>query len=284
MKKLISFIVVLSLLTGCASHSKNYFVDNSYLRERYGSDLSKRDINEIVIGLEIHRRILATYSTYEDSTANLYVEDISGQIGMISKRSHIPYHCVILNSDKIYATGAPGGNVYITTGFIKLLENEAELAGVIAHEIAHLQYRNPKYSNTKKALESMEVAVGVAGTFFGGIGMLAFLGVATVNYFYDEKNIEKRIEMADKKTIEYMLKSGYDPQGFMDVLYKIVYAQESQMPFMLDYYESRPVSVERMEKLDKVFQKLNFQNTSFDTHRERFLTMTKGIRQLYLEK
>ncbi len=265
---------MLFLLSSCTtSHNDS--------NHNYNEKLSNSDYKEIEIGRQIHRQILSSFSLFTEERANQYVNHITEEISKVSSRPNLPYDCTILASDKIYATGAPGGHVYITTGFINILDNETELAGVLAHEVAQLQYRNPKYSGAKKSLEVMEVVTGVAGGFFGPFGVLAFVGVATLNQLTTSKNVDSLVLLADKKALVYMNKAGYDPQGFVDVLYKIIYADQMLIPYMIDYYQSRPVSADRMIHLENVFKKMTFENKQFDTERERFNMMTSGVKQLY---
>lgn len=279
----LSLWLILLLPTGCASETSNSrILQEAYLGSREVSEFSRGELKEIEAGNQIHREILASFSLFTEPKPNEYVREITQLLGEVSHRTHLPYQCTILYSDKIYATAAPGGHVYITTGFINFLDNESELAGVIAHEIAELQYRNPKYSNAKKALEAMETAAGLAGGFFGSIGMLAFMGVATLNYMTDEKGLESRVIMADKKALHYMIEAGYDPQGLIDVLYKIIYADGSLMPYLVDYYNTRPVNADRLKKMSRVFQDLDLQDKSFDTRREKFLSAVAGVKKLYL--
>jgi len=279
LKSILSLILIASILTSCASSAN--LSSNPYLKDKWNENLSRSDMNEIQSGEKIHREIMNSFSLYTERQVNIYVNQVSKNIAQHSQRPHLPYVCTVLTSDKIYATGAPGGYIYITTGFINYLDNEAELAGVLAHEIAHLQYRNPKYSTSKKTLEVVEVIVGVAGGVFGPIGMLAFVGVAALNVLTDEKGLDKRVLIADKRALEFMQKAGYDPQGLVDVLYKLIYSEPQLVPYMMDYYRSRPVSADRMLNIGKVFDGLEFQNVTYNTHREKYLTMMSSVKQLY---
>ena len=78
-----------------------------------------------------------------------------------------------LYSEKIYATSAPGGFVYVTTGMLTYLENEAELAGILAHEIGEQQFKDPRFSKIQKGIEHMTHGVALVGPLFGQIGALA---------------------------------------------------------------------------------------------------------------
>ena len=270
MNKVISLALILFLLSSCASRGS---VKNMSLAER-----------EVEMGNAVHREILSSFSVFSEPKSNGYVTEITQLLGKVSGRPQLSYQCTVLYSDKIYATVAPGGHVYVTTGMINFLENESELAGVIAHEVGEVQYKNPKYSGAKKAMGVLETAAGLTSGFFGPIGMLAFAGVAALNHLTDEKGLETRVMMADRKALGYMVKSGYDPQGLVDVLNKILYADDSTIPYLVDYYQSRPVNALRMKRLHKAFGHLDLTDKSFETHRDNFLSMTDGVKQLYLSE
>ncbi len=276
------FLSTTVLAAGCATpYDTSFSADSGFDPEN--PHLSKRDQKEIEIGKDIHREILSSFSVYTEPQANEYVKEITAMLAKASHRPGLPYECTILYSDKIYAAAAPGGHVYITTGFINILDNEAELAGVLAHEVAEIQYQNPKYSQGKQALQAAETVVGIAGGFFGPYGMLAFVGIAALNYMTDEKGLDQRVIMADRKAMIYMARSGYDPQGLIDVLYKVIYTEPNMVAFLIDYYNSRPVNADRLKQANKVFRQLDLANKSFDTNRQKFLNGVAGIKELYME-
>ncbi|MBI4972007.1 MAG: M48 family metalloprotease [Candidatus Omnitrophica bacterium] len=280
-KLIVSLSVITVMLAGCATDNDASFQQDPNDRETPG--LSRRDHKEIQVGEEIHREILSSFSVYTEPTANEYVREITQTIGKVSHRPGLPYQCTILFSDKIYATAAPGGRIYITTGFINILDNESELAGVLAHEVAEVQYHNPKYSGSKQALGAAETAAGLAAGFLGPYGMLALVGIAALNTMTTEKDLPQRVDMADKKGLCYMVRAGYDPQCYIDVLYKIIYADPNQVGLLVDYYNSRPVNADRLKHVNKVFRELKIENQTFDTHREKFLGSISSVKALYFD-
>jgi predicted Zn-dependent protease len=238
--------------------------------------------SELTAGDEIHRQIISNYYLYTESDVNQYVSSIGHKIALASKRSRLSYDFVILYSDKIFATSIPGGRIYITTGFLAFLENEAELAGVLAHEIGELQYEDPDYFPTKKITNGAEKISAFALPFFGGIGALAFMGVTGVNaYASMEKTLPERVESADKIALNTMTKIGYDPQGFLDVIYRIVHLEDSKIDHLSDYYLHRPITVERVKKLKEAFKRLPLQNKSFNTNRDTYLERIYAVRNMY---
>ena len=265
------------LLAGCARQSpieKGSAPQTPYV-------LSATDKKEEDLGNQIHEEILSTFYLYTEPNAIQYVNDISERLTRHAKRDHLPYAVTLLVSDKIFATSAPGGHIYITTGFINLLDNEAELAAVLAHEIGQLQYQNPQFSRKKMVVKKIGKTGAVVGSFLGQIGAPAVLGFAAMDAMTEPKTVEKRVIMADRLALQYLREAHYDPQGLIDVLYKITGAEKTKAFLIFDYYMARPISEERFKKIRKDFKKLDLKDGAFETRRPEFLEATKGIREMY---
>lgn len=246
-----------------------------------GNLVAASDQKEIEIGNQIHNQIVSSFYLYTEPRLGKYVNRVGSALASHAERKGIPYRFTILYSDKVFATSAPGGYVYLTTGLLDFLESEAELAGVLAHEIGQLQYRNPRLSGSKRALEALTTGGALVGGLFGDIGTLAVLGLAAIDAMTDEKPKEDRVYLADRLALEYMAQSRYDPESWMDVLYRISRTTDQNFIALLDYCSSRPVSGERLEKMRKHFQTLDLEGRNFETRRKAYLGVTKGVREIY---
>ena len=273
-------LIPVLVLSGCVTSSPNRSQNSG---ENSPPSVSKSTAEEVAIGEKIHEEILSTFRPYTEPAAVGYVNRIGKSLSAHVERKNLPYQFIILYHDKIYATSSPGGFVYLTTGMIYFLDNEAELAAVLAHELGELQYQDPKLSRSKKMLESILNGGSMVAPALGQIGALAMLGLAMVKVAADmhESSGEDRVRAADKKALGYMVQAGYDPQGMIDLQYKFVNARSEVRPYFVDYYQSRPISEERMSALSKAFTALPIQNKSFSTNRDEFLQTTKGIREIY---
>lgn len=274
------FLSFLIFFSGCASPSKS--VEKSAQVPAWGT-VPKVSSEEAVIGQKIHDEILSSFRPYTEPQALEYINKIGKNLAGYAERKDLPYQFFILYNDRIYATSAPGGHVYLTTGMIYFLENESELAAVLAHEIGELQYHDPKLSRGKKILESIVNGGAMIAPAFGQFGALAIVGLAMIKSTADarEPTPENKLTAADQRALSYMVKAGYDPQGLIDLQHKFLNAKPEIRPYFTDYYESRPISQERMEFLNKEFEGLSLTNQTFTTNRENFLIMTKGIKEIY---
>lgn len=280
MRRPTAFLLSLFLISACASDSKN----SSSLQSGGTAHrpLSRAEAEEVAIGHQINASIMSSFYPYTEPKVVNYLNGIGEKLAARAGRK-IPYRFTLLYSEKIYATSAPGGFIYLTTGMLYFLENEAELAAVMAHEIGELQFQDPKLSNSRKVLDAVTKGGGLVAPAFGGIGMLALLGLVGVNMAVNRKgpDAEQKLSKADTLALHYMVESGYDPQGMMDFLYKFLSSNNEVIPFFFDYAKSRPITEERFHALQKEFAKLPLQDKTLAVNRKEYKEMTAGIAEIY---
>src|SRR3989338_3678250 len=131
-----------SLFTGTAIASEDFRRRKSQtLAEESFS--TKDDVEaEIIFGREVAARILGRYKLYEDKNLARYINMVGRSAAQYANRPEIEFRFAILNTDIVNAFAAPGGYIFITKGALRLMEDEAELAGVLAHEVAHVSERH----------------------------------------------------------------------------------------------------------------------------------------------
>ena len=100
------------------------------------------EATEIAEGKKAHEQVLAEYGAYADPALQAYVNGVGQKLAKLSHRSQLPWTFTVLDSTEINAFALPGGYVYITRGLMAYLDSEAELAGVIGHEIGHVTARH----------------------------------------------------------------------------------------------------------------------------------------------
>ena len=266
-KKVCAFILILLLLNSCAHDQQGITTASSH------------STTEMELGEAIHREILKSIPIYQDRELNLYVQSIGQKLAAVSERKKLNYRFIILDDDRVFATHAPGGFVYITTGFFRFLNNEIELAGILAHEIGLLQYKDPRLSKTKKAFDLVLRTGSYVGPAFGSIGALSVVGLALIGAMTSgDKTLETRTREADKRALHYLVDSDYDPQGLVDPLRRMRDPASPFRAYLYDYLASHPVSTKRFEKLEWEFNKLPLEGKEFDAHRDIFLAKTQLLR------
>lgn len=268
MQKKIALILVLLLLNSCAHQERSITRSASYSKA------------ETELGEAIHREILQTMPIYLGAELNEYVRSIGEKLMQAAERRDLAYRFVILDDDRIYATNAPGGYVYITTGFFKFLQSEIEVAGILAEEIGLLQYKDPRLSKVQKTLELLLHTGSYVAPAFGAIGSLSLLGlVLIVSARGNRKALAKRLDDADRRALRYLVECDYDPQGLIDPLRRMMEPESSYRAYLYDYLQSHPISPERLKKLEHGFNELPLANRQFEAGRDTFLMMTEGVRK-----
>jgi predicted Zn-dependent protease len=268
-----AFLLMFCLISGCASAGgkKTPAVPPAVASE------------EVAIGEQIHAEILSSFYPYTEPKVVSYVNKIGNGLAKHAERKDLPYRFTILYNDKIYATSAPGGFIYVTTGLLYFLNNEAELAAVIAHEIGELQFKDPKLSRSRQVLEAVTRGGQVIGPALGEFGALALLGILAVNAVAEagQPTPEERLTGSDARAMDYMVKAGYDPQGVMEVFYKFLQAPKELLPYFYDYYQSRPITEKRVQALQQHFATLPLEGKSFDTGHEQYREIMHGVKEIY---
>ncbi|UCD64410.1 MAG: M48 family metalloprotease, partial [Candidatus Zixiibacteriota bacterium] len=173
---------------------------------------------EVSIGAGMAQQVEETEKLLEDSLWQDYLNEVGQKIAAVSDRKDIEYHFKVIESDQINAFAAPGGYIYFYTGLLREMDNEAEMAAVVAHEISHVVGRH--------SIKRLQAALGVAAAYqlvFGEEGasdvLNAAIGIGMGMLFADYSRDNER--EADQYGIIYMTKAGYNPMGALGMFEKL---------------------------------------------------------------
>lgn len=241
------------------------------------------DRREAEIGRQIHQAIISSFRTYTEPRLVGYVTRIGRSLARRAAEKGLSYQFTVLYDDRVYATQAPGGFVYLTTGFLNFMQNEAELASALGYEIAALQFRDAGRSVRRRAMEVITNTGAIAAPLLGQIGALAAAGLVILNAISESRrpSDEEKMEQADRLAIRYLSEANHDPQGYLDLMARLLNASSDWAPYLYDYSLSHPVSIERYQKAVQEFDAIPLEGRSFSVNRNRYLDMTKGVRQIY---
>lgn len=170
------------------------------------------------IGAEAHRQVLAEFGgVYYDPPLAAYVDRIGKTMGEQSINRNFDYRFTILDSPAINAFALPGGYVYITRGLLALLDDEAELAGVLGHELAHVTARHGAQRLSRMRVEERFCATFLCDFELPVLGDMATVGL---NLAFGGFTQDQELE-ADKLGIRYLRHAGYDPHAMTSFLNKL---------------------------------------------------------------
>jgi hypothetical protein len=201
--------------------------------------------SEIRMGKEYATQIESSLKLVTDPTINEYVNRV-GQNLVRNSDAKVPFTIKVVDSDVINAMALPGGFFYVNSGLILAADNEAELAGVMAHEIAHVAARHTTRQLTRYQFANyMTLPLIFVG---GGIGLAAReaagIGIP-MTFLKFSRGFEAE---ADYLGIQYMYKAGYDPNEFVNFFEKIQ-AQEKKKPgSMAKVFTDHPQTPDRITK------------------------------------
>src|SRR5580692_3679200 len=182
--------------------------------------------HEIALGKSLAQEVERSSKLIDDPVVTEYVNRV-GQNLVRNSDAKVPFTIKVIDSDEVNAFALPGGFFYVNSGLILAADEEAELAGVMAHEIAHVAARH----GTRQMTRAQWANIGTIPLIFigGGIGYgiyeAAGLGLP-LTFMKFQRNFEAE---ADYLGLQYMYKTGYDPQAFISFFEKIQ-AKEKKKP------------------------------------------------------
>jgi predicted Zn-dependent protease len=197
---------------------------------------------EINIGRKADPGIIQEFGYYNDPVLQSYVNEISQKLVQVCARRNIPYYFKVLDSPIENAFALPGGYIYITRGLLAILDSEAELAGVLGHEIGHVVGRDSANLISQGIALQLLALGGVAA------GPSAREVLQATNMLFNSIMLgygrEKEF-LADAQGVEYMFKAGYDPMQM--TVFQARLSKKSQTPVGYQQYNmTHPDIFDRM--------------------------------------
>ena len=229
------------ILTGCATTSPDNPHDDWLIM---GSKESERETGE-----QIYQRLQSKDAIYQSEPLTRYVNNIGRRLAVYSDWNQIEYKFSILRTFRVNAFALPGGYVFVTRGVLKEVNDEAELAGILAHEVAHVAARHHakrKQMQIASVLAAAAMApAGGAAAVQGGLmaGQMAQLG-------YSRQHERE----ADHLGMEYATRAGYDPRGIIRFLKTLNKLQDRIQDRQLMFLQTHPGLYERIDQTESVVQ------------------------------
>ena len=248
------------------------------------SQKTMTDAEEVELGENVMAGVLGAAPLYDSDRIQRYVNEVGRWVASHSERPNLPWRFAVLKSRLPNAGAAPGGQIYITTGLLFRMRSEAELAGALGHEIAHVVQRHHVKAYQKQKLGSFAVtglgAVADAKIKTGG----ALGAVAKTGFKYAIGEVRTMIllsldrseeEQADRMGMVLAARAGYDPYGLPNVLQLLQDMQKDEGGASL-LYETHPGPASRIASLDALMGKEMEKYSNQATLQDRFVTMMLG--------
>ena len=216
----------------------------------------------------------------QDGMLNQYLAEVGHRLDSKSHRPQMPYSYRVLNANYVNAYTFPGGAMGVTRGILVDLDNEAELAALLGHELGHVNARHAaQRQGTAMVTQAAMTGVNIIGTVagYGGLTDLGTqLGASVLLSSYSRDNERE----ADALGQEYMVRAGYPASGMVG-LQQLLVDQQKESPGMLQtMFSTHPMSSERRDTARQMAEGKYAASNTRDAGRERFMDNTAALRRI----
>lgn len=206
--------------------------------------------HEIALGKQLAQEVERSAKFIDDPVINEYVNRV-GQNLVRNSDAQVPFTIKVIDSDVVNAFALPGGFFYVNSGLILHADEESELAGVMAHEIAHVCARH----GTKNATKAQIVQIGaIAASIFIPYSWAGYAMYQGMNFMIPltflkfSRDAERE---ADYLGLQYMYKAGYDPNSFVSFFEKVETQEKKQPGTIPKVFSTHPPTPDRIEAIQK---------------------------------
>jgi len=281
---LIAFILIITVMFSSCAALKN--ISNAVSISADAISAANEEINpeqEYYIGRAVAANLLSTYKIYNAKPAlTTYLNNICAAITINSPRPELynGYHVAILDTKEINAFATPGGHIYVTRGLVNTAKSEEALAGVIAHEVAHIQLKHSikaiKNSRVTQAL--MVTGTAVAGAA-GGMDVKNLTDALNDSFMEIVQTLvqngysQNQEFDADNTALALMASAGYSPTGLVDMLMSL--GSVIQSTDTAGFGKTHPSPAERIANVQKSMGKYKLVINTSEARKKRFTVAMK---------
>ena len=277
MRPFLGALMLAAVLAGCET------VENPVTGKAERTVMDER--SEVAEGQKAHPQVLAEYGQYDDAKLAAYVDGLGQRLAAQSHRKELKWHFTVLDSPEVNAFALPGGYVYVTRGLMAYMESEADLAGVIGHEIGHVTARHGAQRATRQQTAGLGVlAASVLGAVLG-VGDLAQQVSQGVAAGYIARYSRDQELQADQLGAEYLARSNLNPSNMVDVIGVLgsqerfaadVARAEGRAPRAeANWLSSHPSNEQRLREIREIAAK--YRGQYGDDGRARYLQAIDGL-------
>lgn len=261
---------LLAVLCGCAINpvtGQNELMLVSEQQERQMGDQTRQSVAE-------------EYGVYDNAALQAYVSGIARPLAQVSHRPALDWQFQVMDSPVVNAFAAPGGYVFVTRGLLATVNDEAELAGVLAHEIGHVTARHSarKYSQSLVTGLGLQLGTALAGNYGQLLGPLVEAGTGLLFLKYSRDDERE----ADALGVEYATKTGYDANRMAD-FFATLQRQETleggKSGSLPEWFSTHPSPVDREAtvRAQTAQWRAQLPNREFRVNREAYLARIDGL-------
>ena len=234
------------------------------------------EAQEIAMGRESDAQVKAEMGVYDDQALQQYVSRVGLQLAKLSERPNLPWQFTVVDQPAINAFALPGGFIYITRGILPFLDNEAELAGVLGHEIGHVTARHSVQQYTRSV--GGAIALGGLGVFVPAARPFGQLSEQALSLLFLKYGRDDELQ-ADGLGARYEAMGGWDPEGVPGMLSTLGRLDEAggDRKGVPNWLSTHPEPLQRVAQIQPEVQKLKSGRSNFITDHNALLQRVDGV-------
>jgi predicted Zn-dependent protease len=230
---------------------------------------------EIQMGQQAAQDVAQSIGLYNDSKVQSYVASLGKRMAAQSERPNLPWEFHVVDDAAVNAFALPGGFIYITRGLMTSINDEAELATVLGHEIGHVTYRHSVQQISKAQLAQLGLGIGsILSSDIARFGQLASAGLSILflKYGRDAEN------QADQAGFRYALNQNYDVREMTDVFQTLNRISEASGGGKLpEWLSTHPNPENRIEHIEQILDTLKRDISGGVVNQEQYLQYVRGM-------
>jgi predicted Zn-dependent protease len=235
------------------------------------------EAQEVQMGMQYDPQVLATFGEYQNDNLRNFLQQKGTEMGLLSHRPKLEYHVKILDSPVVNAFAVPGGYIYFTRGILAQLNNEAEIMGILGHEMGHITARHSVSQQSKQQLGQLLLIGGmIASEKFAQYAQYAMQGMQLLFLSFSRDNERE----ADRLGVEYSSRIGYDAHkmaDFFEVLNKMNMAEShGGVPTFLSTHPDPGDRYNSVHQMAKAWQD-SLKLPAYKVNGDSYLQMIDGI-------
>lgn len=214
------------------------------------------EAREQQLGAQIAANLNARVPLVQDVPLTLYVNDLGNLIARHSERPNLRYHFYIVDTDAVNAFALPGGYIYVDRGLIQRTRTVSELAGVLAHEIAHVALRHGA-KNLQRQMRTRSMSTVLYRAILGRGPLLDQQALQLGNELWAAGHSRADETQADSEAVKYLIAAGVDPHGMLSLFNELM-VEERQDPHTesVEWFSTHPNTARRLAATEQTIAHL----------------------------
>ena len=262
--RLAALVLIAGTLAGCArnpatGHNELMLVSES---------------QEIAMGQQYDSQVVATIGLYPDPALQSYIQTLGKRLAATSERPNLPWTFRVVDDPAVNAFAVPGGFVYVTRGILAHMNNEAQLATVVGHEIGHVTARHTAAEMSKEQVATLGLVVGSIASKqvanYAGVAQQA-LGVLFLKFSRDNEN------QADELGVRYSSRANFDSREMVNVMKVLDRLSATEGGRLPEWLSTHPNPGNRVEHISSLISKQQTDFTGATINREGYERKLDGI-------